>query len=57
MAEEEDQRLELEGGLVYIGKIVGGQPHGQGKLTWPNGDVYEGIFKYGKRHGLGKRIN
>jgi hypothetical protein len=32
-------------------------PNGQGKLTWPNGDFYEGMFRNGKRHGLGKRIN
>lgn len=32
-------------------------PNGQGKLTWPNGDFYEGAFLNGKRHGYGKRIN
>jgi hypothetical protein len=37
--------------------MVSGVPHGQGKLTWPNGDVYEGAFKTGRRHGKGHRIN
>jgi hypothetical protein len=34
-----------------------GLPNGYGKLTWPNGDYYEGNFKFGKRNGFGKRIN
>lgn len=32
-------------------------PHGFGKLTWPNGDYYEGNFKNGKRNGKGRRVN
>jgi hypothetical protein len=47
----------LDGGLKYVGKLVGGVPDGDGKLTWPNGDTYEGAFKLGKRNGYGKRIN
>jgi hypothetical protein len=34
-----------------------GLPNGFGKLTWQNGDYYEGNFKFGKRNGFGKRIN
>ena len=30
------------------------QPHGQGKRTYPNGDIYVGDFVQGKRHGDGK---
>ena len=36
---------------------MSGLPHGYGKLIWPNGDQYEGNFKFGKRNGLGKRFN
>ena len=41
----------------YRGDMKEGHPHGFGKLTWANGDVYEGQFHFGKRHGKGKRIN
>jgi hypothetical protein len=51
------ETIELLGGLKYNGKLVNGAPHGMGKLTWPNGDVYDGNFKFGKRNGQGKRIN
>ena len=27
--------------------------HGKGKCTYPDGSVYEGEFKYGKREGQG----
>ena len=52
-----EEVVELDGGLKYIGKMSNGLPHGYGKLTWPNGDHYEGNFKYGKRNGMGKRVN
>ena len=32
----------------------GGPWNGQGKLTYKNGDVYEGEWKDGERHGQGK---
>ena len=51
------QEVELEGGLKYKGKMNSGLPHGYGRLEWPNGDTYEGNFKFGKRNGQGKRIN
>lgn len=47
----------LDGGLKYSGKLLNGIPHGLGKLVWPNGDTYEGNFKFGKRNGVGKRTN
>ena len=28
-----------------------GERHGQGKATLPNGDVYEGSYEKGQRHG------
>ena len=52
-----DQTVTLEGGLKYVGKLLSGLPHGEGKMSWPNGDRYEGTFKFGKRNGLGKRVN
>jgi len=32
----------------------GGKPHGHGKMTYANGDVYEGELKDGKPNGKGK---
>ena len=29
------------------------KPHGNGTMTWNNGDVYEGQWRYGKRSGFG----
>lgn len=52
-----EEIVDLDGGLRYQGKMSNGLPHGYGKLTWPNGDYYEGHFKYGKRNGMGKRVN
>ena len=28
-------------------------PHGQGKVTFPNGNIYDGEIKFGKAHGYG----
>ena len=47
----------LDGGIKYEGKLLSGLPHGEGKMTWPNGDTYDGSFKFGKRNGIGKRVN
>ena len=54
---ENEPIIELEGGLRYQGSMERGLPHGEGKLTWPNGDYYLGNFKYGKRNGFGSRVN
>ncbi|XP_061365705.1 phosphatidylinositol 4-phosphate 5-kinase 7-like isoform X2 [Gastrolobium bilobum] len=40
-------------GDVYIGKIKGILPHGNGKYTWSDGTVYEGDWVDGKRTGKG----
>lgn len=38
----------------YVGDTVDGVNHGQGRLSWSNGDWYEGEFRRGMRHGYGK---
>jgi len=41
---------------VYEGEKKDGDAtlqHGKGKATYPNGDVYEGEYQEGKRHGQG----
>jgi hypothetical protein len=38
----------------YIGENLKGTPHGVGKMTLNNGDVYKGDFVNGLRHGLGE---
>jgi len=35
----------------------GAQFHGKGKFRWKTGDVYEGEFHHGKRHGRGVCIS
>ena len=37
----------------YEGDEVDGTQHGHGKLTFPNGNMYEGGFHMGKFHGEG----
>ena len=34
----------------------GGEYHGQGTLSWLNGDKYEGEWRDGKEHGQGTFI-
>lgn len=36
------------------GKFLNGRLYGQGKITFINGDSYEGMFKDGKRCGQGR---
>ncbi|KAJ1386130.1 Phosphatidylinositol-4-phosphate 5-kinase, core [Sesbania bispinosa] len=40
-------------GDVFIGKIKGVLPHGNGKYTWSDGTVYEGEWVDGKMSGKG----
>ncbi|RYR64605.1 hypothetical protein Ahy_A03g010680 isoform A [Arachis hypogaea] len=40
-------------GDVYVGKIKGILPHGNGKYTWSDGTVYEGDWVDGKMTGKG----
>ena len=52
--------IKLDGGIKYRGEIKAGAPHTvnePGIMEWPEGDKYEGHFRFGKRHGQGKRFN
>ncbi len=40
-------------GIKYVGEYQNGKIHGHGILTYPNGEKYEGEFKFQKRDGLG----
>ena len=48
--------LKLKDGSTYVGEVKGKRPHGKGKKTFPNGDVYEGEFKDGSITGKGISI-
>ncbi|KAJ3209520.1 hypothetical protein HDU67_006148 [Dinochytrium kinnereticum] len=52
--EEEDFKEELPTLGVYEGeRNEVGQRHGKGKNTFPNGDVFEGMYAFGERNGNG----
>ena len=38
---------------AYVGEFKDGLPHGKGTLTYSDGAVYSGGFKFGKEHGIG----
>jgi len=40
----------------YVGEWDGDRFNGRGKMTWADGDSYEGSYKSGQRHGLGTYI-
>ena len=40
------EKFEYKGG-IYEGEAINGVPYGQGKLTFADGEVYEGKFKDG----------
>ena len=47
----------IENEDIYVGEVNNnGEPQGQGKMTYGNGDVYEGAWNDGKKHGQGKMI-
>ncbi len=46
--------LGFESNYVYRGQWVKDKMHGQGILSWPNGDSFEGIFQAGTPYGEGK---
>ena len=37
----------------YVGEIENGEPHGQGKVTYPDGQKYIGEWKDGQKNGQG----
>lgn len=41
-------------GCSYEGEHTNGIPHGSGIMIFPNGNVYEGQFKFGKKDGFGE---
>ena len=41
-------------GTQYAGMTLGGQFHGRGIYTYPNGDTYIGEFRFGKIQGEGQ---
>ncbi len=38
---------------IYVGSLLTGQKHGQGKFGYSNGDIYEGYWKNNRRSGKG----
>ena len=36
-----------------MGNFENGQKNGKGRFEWPNGEIYEGQWKNGKKHGSG----
>jgi hypothetical protein len=57
--ENENAIVDESNGSIYIGEVSSRNTgyrhkHGKGKLTYPNGDVFEGEFKFDNYHGRGK---
>jgi hypothetical protein len=44
----------LPDGGEYDGELLEGELNGKGRIIWPNRDIYEGEFKQGLFHGLGR---
>jgi len=50
--------LSFANGASYIGDLnAQGQLEGQGRMTWTNGDIYDGEFSAGLFHGKGKFVS
>ena len=50
--------VDFEGGEYYFGQYDGErneaeERHGSGRAILPNGDIYEGEYQCGKKHGEG----
>ena len=52
--------IQYTNGDLYVGDVVRGQPHGQGRMDYADNDddilFYEGGWKEGKHAGLGKKV-
>lgn len=46
-------RIEYKQGWVYEGETVEGVREGRGRMVWPSGDSYEGMFSGGRANGEG----
>ncbi|KAL9185825.1 hypothetical protein ACHAXT_003602, partial [Thalassiosira profunda] len=50
-------KIEYRSGNIYEGDVVDGESgpyqHGHGQMQYANGEVYDGEWKYGSRHGRG----
>lgn len=53
MVQPEEEEEEAKVLAVYEGSYKDGKRSGEGKMTYPNGDVYQGEWKVGKMHGKG----
>jgi hypothetical protein len=42
--------FETEG--EYVGEWSHDMRHGKGEMTWPNGVIYFGYFRHGRRHNV-----
>ena len=47
------ERMRLQGVAYTGGYDAAGLPHGNGKMTFKDGDTYEGEYMNGERHGQG----
>ena len=39
---------------IYYGQTKNGARHGKGRMTWPNGNVYDGLWENGRANGYGE---
>ncbi len=49
--------LRLANGAVFEGSFENDKKNGLGKMSWPNGDVYTGVFRENMRSGKGTLVN
>ena len=45
--------LYLDEGRVYLGEVLEGRPHGEGRMVWPSDAVHTSTWGDGARHGAG----